>query len=156
MRNLRRSALVAASPQRMFDLIDDIERYPDFVPGCSGARVLERTSALVRAELTVGSGLMKASFTTCNRLHPPHLIELQLESGPLRSLEGRWTLTPVAAGEVSGCRVELDLSFELQGGLAALALGPAMEKLATSLVDAFVARARQLDAPAAPAGQAAG
>jgi ribosome-associated toxin RatA of RatAB toxin-antitoxin module len=156
MRNLRRSALVAASPQRMFDLINDIERYPDFVPGCGGARVLERTGALVRAELTVGSGLMKTSFTTSNRLYPPHLIEMQLESGPFRSLDGRWRLTPLAAGEVSGCRVDLDLSFELQGGLAALALGPAMEKLATSLVDAFVARARQLEALSVPAVRAAG
>lgn len=156
MRNLCRSALVAASPQRMFDLINDIERYPDFVPGCAGARVLERTAELIRAELTVGSGLMKTSFTTCNRLHPPHLIELKLESGPLRSLAGRWTLVPLAAGEVSGCRVELDLSFELQGGLAALALGPAIEKLATSLVDAFVARARLLESPDLPAARAAG
>jgi ribosome-associated toxin RatA of RatAB toxin-antitoxin module len=143
MRQIRRSALVAASPERMFELINDIERYPEFVPGCSAARVLERTPAMIHAELTVGSGLLKTTFATRNRLHPHHLIELHLESGALKSLNGSWTLTPLLAAGRIGCRVELDLSFEAKGGLAAMALGPVIEKLATSLVDAFVARARR-------------
>lgn len=127
----------------MFDLINDVEKYPQFVPGCSAARVLERTPEQLRAELTVGSGLMKTTFSTVNRLQPPGMIEMQLASGPLKSLHGRWILTPVAAGNVSGCRVELDLSFEPHGGLAALALGPVIERLASSLVDAFVERGRE-------------
>jgi ribosome-associated toxin RatA of RatAB toxin-antitoxin module len=146
MRHIRRSALVATSPQRMFDLINDIERYPEFVPGCSAARVLESTPGMVRAELTVGSGLMKSTFATINRLHPPDRIDLQLASGPLKSLHGHWILVPVAAGAVTGCRVQLDLTFEPHGGLAAMALGPVVEKLAGSLVDAFVARARSQSA----------
>jgi ribosome-associated toxin RatA of RatAB toxin-antitoxin module len=148
MRHIRRSALVAVGPQRMFDLINEVERYPEFVPGCGSARVLERSEDLVRAELTVGSGLMKTTFTTVNRLHPPALIEMQLAAGPLKSLSGRWMLTPVTAGAVEGCRVELDLAFEPHGGLASLALGSMAERLASSLVDAFVARARQESAAA--------
>ncbi len=143
MRHIRRSALVATSPQRMFELINDVERYPAFVPACTAARVLERSPEELHAELTVGAGLLKTTFSTRNRLHPPERIEMRLESGPLKSLNGRWTLTPVAAGSVQGCRVELDLTFEPQGGLAALALAPVIERLASSLVDAFVARARQ-------------
>lgn len=142
MRHIRRSALVPASPEHMFGLINEIERYPEFVPGCSAARVLERSPEQVRAELTVGSGLLKTTFATLNRLHPHHLIELTLESGPLKSLNGRWMLSPLNANGVTGCKVELDLSFEPHGGLAAMALGPVIEKLATSLVDAFVARAK--------------
>jgi ribosome-associated toxin RatA of RatAB toxin-antitoxin module len=148
MRHIHRSALVATSPQRMFDLINDIERYPQFVPGCSSARVLARTPESVHAELTVGSGLMKTTFSTVNRLHPPGLIEMQLDSGQLRSLAGRWVLTPVADGVVSGCRVELDLTFEPRGALAAMTLGGLVERLASSLVQAFVTRARQEGAPA--------
>src|SRR5690606_1565895 len=138
MRHIRRSALVATSPQRMFELINDIEHYPDFVPACTAARVLERSADELHAELTVGTGLLKTTFSTRNRLHPPERIDMQLESGPLKSLNGRWTLMPVAAGDVSGCRVELDLTFEPQGGLAAMALAPVVERLASSLVDAFV------------------
>jgi len=125
----------------MFDLIDDVESYPEFVPGCTGARVLERSAEQVRAELTVGSGMLKVTFSTRNLLHRPGLIEIQLDKGPLKSLHGRWRLTPVTAGAVAGCRVELDLTFEPHGALG-LALGPLIERLGTSLVDAFVARAR--------------
>jgi ribosome-associated toxin RatA of RatAB toxin-antitoxin module len=113
--------------------------------------VLERTPEKVHAQLTVGSGLMKTTFSTLNHLHPPGRIEMQLESGPLKSLGGRWTLTPVAAGAVAGCRVELDLAFEPHGNLAAMALGPVVERLASTLVQAFVARARQEAATRSPA-----
>lgn len=136
----------------MFELINDIEHYPDFVPACTAARVLERSADELHAELTVGAGLLKTTFSTRNRLHPPERIDMQLESGPLKSLNGRWTLMPVAAGDVSGCRVELDLTFEPQGGLAAMALAPVIERLASSLVDAFVARARQERAGRTTAG----
>jgi ribosome-associated toxin RatA of RatAB toxin-antitoxin module len=143
MRQIRRSALVAATPQRMFELINDVERYPEFVPGCAAAEVLERDDESLRARLTVGSGPLRTSFVTRNRLRVPHAIDMELDEGPLRSLSGKWRLTPVQAGDVEGCRVELDLTFELQGGLKGLALGPVIERMAGSLVDAFVARARQ-------------
>jgi ribosome-associated toxin RatA of RatAB toxin-antitoxin module len=142
MRQIRRSALVPVPRERMFELINDVERYPEFVPGCSAAEVLERGADSLRARLTVGSGLLRTAFVTRNRLQAPHAIEMELDEGPLRSLHGTWTLTPVASGDLTGCRVELDLSFEVQGGLAGMALGPVVERLAGSLVDAFVARAK--------------
>lgn len=147
MRQIRRSALVPATPERMFELINDVERYPEFVPGCAAASVLERGADTVRARLTVGHGALRTAFVTRNRLHPPHVIDMQLDEGPFRSLAGQWRLTPVEAGGLRGCRVELDLQFELQGGLTGLALGPVMERMASSLVDAFVARSRE---PATP------
>jgi ribosome-associated toxin RatA of RatAB toxin-antitoxin module len=154
MREIRRSALVPATTRRMFELINDVAAYPEFVPGCSAASVIEKTTAFLRARLTVGSGLLKTSFVTRNTLTPDSHIRMQLEEGPLRSLDGAWQLTPVMqpeSGMEIGCRVELHLTFELQGGIAGLAMGPALERMAGSLVDAFVARARQ---GTAAAGQA--
>lgn len=142
MRQVRRSVLVAASPQRMFELINDVESYPDFVPGCSAAQVLDRTGDTLRARLTVGSGPLRTSFVTRNRMQAPHIIDMELDEGPLRSLSGTWKLTPVGSGDVAGCRVDLDLAFEVESGLTGLALGPLIERMAGSLVDAFVARAR--------------
>jgi ribosome-associated toxin RatA of RatAB toxin-antitoxin module len=146
MRTLHRSALVAATPERMFELIDEDERYPEFVPGCVGARVISRSEDCTQARLEVGSGPLRMAFTTRNTLHPPHSITMDLiEGGPLKSLHGVWQLTQVTApegGQVLGCRVELTLSFELAGGLAGLALGPLIERTAGSLVDAFASRAR--------------
>jgi ribosome-associated toxin RatA of RatAB toxin-antitoxin module len=144
MREIRRSALVPVTPQRMFELINDVERYPQFVPGCHAAEVLERQGDLLRARLTVGSGALHTSFVTRNRLEPDRYIQMDLEEGPFRSLTGRWTLTPVEAGsDLAGCSVELVLRFEMKSGLTGLALGPLVERMAASLVDAFVVRARQ-------------
>jgi ribosome-associated toxin RatA of RatAB toxin-antitoxin module len=146
MREIRRSALVPATTRRMFELINDVESYPGFVPGCSAATVIERSPELVRARLTVGSGALRTSFVTRNSLTADSSIHMELEEGPFRTLDGLWTLTPVAApGSAApiGCRVELQLRFELKGGLANLAMGPVIERMAGSLVDAFVARARE-------------
>jgi ribosome-associated toxin RatA of RatAB toxin-antitoxin module len=155
MREIRRSALVPATTRRMFELINDVAAYPRFVPGCSEAAVLEKTPAMLRARLTVGSGLLRTSFVTRNMLTPDSLIRMELEEGPLRSLEGAWQLTPLvqpASGAEIGCKVELHLCFELQGGIAGLAMGPILERTATSLVDAFVAQARREQEAAAGDG----
>jgi ribosome-associated toxin RatA of RatAB toxin-antitoxin module len=144
MRQIRRSALVPATPQRLFALINDVARYPEFVPGCSEAVVLEQSDEALRARLTVGSGLMRTSFVTRNRLTTNQRIDMELDEGPLRSLQGAWTLTPVqdsGTGALLGCRVDLHLQFELHGGLKGLAMGPLIERMAGSLVDAFVKRA---------------
>ncbi|MGC4027698.1 MAG: type II toxin-antitoxin system RatA family toxin [Steroidobacteraceae bacterium] len=147
MRNVKRSALVAAAPQKVFEMINDVERYPEFVPGCSAAEVLSRRPGEIVARLAVGKGPLSTAFTTRNRLEPDRRVTMELVEGPFKSLEGVWTLTPLGqeggAAPVAGCRVELDLSFQPAGGLAGLALAPLIERMAGSLVDAFVQRARQ-------------
>lgn len=137
----------------MFELINDIDRYPEFVPGCQASSVLERAEGMQRARLTVGSGAVRTSFVTRNQLVPHSSVRMDLEEGPFRSLTGEWTLAPVAMGQgEEGCSVQLVLRFELQRGLAGLAMGPLIERMAGSLVDAFVARARQGVAAGAGAG----
>jgi len=152
MRQVRRSALVAATPERMLELINEVERYPDFVPGCIAADVLSRTPTEIQARLTVGRGPLRTVFTTRNRLEPG-LVRMELVEGPFKSLQGLWTLTPViepGSDKIVGCRVSLALDFEPRSGLAGLAIGPLVEQTASSLVDAFVARARNPKAGAAP------
>ncbi len=140
----------------MFALINDVERYPEFVPGCQAASVLERAEGMQRARLTVGSGSLRTSFVTRNLLVPDRSVRMDLEEGPFRSLVGEWTLEPLPAaqGGEAGCSVQLVLRFEVQRGLAGLAMGPLIERMAGSLVDAFVSRARQ--GAGAGAGAAAG
>jgi ribosome-associated toxin RatA of RatAB toxin-antitoxin module len=145
MRQVRRSALVAATPERMFELINEVERYPEFVPGCAAATVLSRTPSEIHARLTVGRGPLRTAFTTRNHLIAHRQVRMELVEGPFRSLQGLWTLAPVTrpgTAEVVGCRVSLELDFEPNSGLAGLALGPLIEQTVNSLVDAFVSRAR--------------
>ncbi|HEV7607725.1 MAG TPA: type II toxin-antitoxin system RatA family toxin [Steroidobacteraceae bacterium] len=139
MREVKRSALIAESPARMYALINDIERYPEFVPWCVAARVDSRKESEVVATLNIKRGPLRAEFTTRNVLEPGKRVLMQFVSGPFRVLEGLWTLTPL--GEV-GCRVELEMRFEFANRLAGTLFESLFEDTAASLVDAFVKRAR--------------
>jgi ribosome-associated toxin RatA of RatAB toxin-antitoxin module len=143
MRDVTRSALVSETPQRMFDLINDVPSYPQFVPWCTHAAVETRSEREIVATLVVKRGPLKLDFTTRNTLVPPSRIDMRLERGPFRKLEGHWSLTPV--GE-EGCRVSLQLSYEFSTRLPGALFDPLFEQTAASLVDAFVTRARALRA----------
>lgn len=124
----------------MYALINDIERYPLFVPGCTAARVESRKVNEMVATLNIKRGPLRAEFTTRNLLEPDKRVLMQFVSGPFRVLEGLWTLTPL--GEL-GCRVELEMRFEFSNRLAATLFESLFEDTAASLVDAFVKRARE-------------
>jgi ribosome-associated toxin RatA of RatAB toxin-antitoxin module/putative ubiquitin-RnfH superfamily antitoxin RatB of RatAB toxin-antitoxin module len=109
MREVMRSALVGHSAERLYALINDVERYPEFLPWCVRAVVESRTDTEVVATLAISRGPLRTEFTTRNQLTPGREISMNLERGPFTSLTGAWTLTPI--GE-SGCRVTLALRFE--------------------------------------------
>ncbi len=139
MREVKRSALVGRPPGEMYALINDIESYPQFLPWCTHARIESRTEAEIVATLGVRHGALHGEFTTRNMLEPAHRIRMQLLSGPLRTLEGEWRLTPV---DTHGCRVELSLRFAFKNPLSTLLFEPRFAATVASLLDAFVARAR--------------
>jgi len=143
MREVKRSALIAESPARMYALVNDIERYPEFVPWCTAARVDARKDGEVVATLTIKRGPVKSEFTTRNLLEPDKRVLMQFVSGPFRVLEGLWTFT--ALGDL-GCRVELEMRFEFANRLTNALFAPLFEDTAASLVDAFVKRARETKA----------
>jgi ribosome-associated toxin RatA of RatAB toxin-antitoxin module len=140
MREVKRSALIAESPARMYALINDIERYPEFVPGCTSARIESQKPGEMVATLTIKKGPLRTGFTTRNLLEPDKRVLMQFVSGPFRVLEGLWTLTPL--GDL-GCRVELEMRFEFANRAAGTLFEPLFEGTAGSLVDAFVKRARE-------------
>lgn len=139
MRQVERSAIVPFSPEQMFALVEDIERYPQFVPWVSSARLLERTPAQVIGRLEMHRAGMRETFTTRNVLKPPHQMDLTLVDGPFKTLEGRWTFTPIAD---RGTRIGLSIRFEFNNPMLSLLLSKSFEKNCGELVDAFVARAR--------------
>ncbi|HTX25101.1 MAG TPA: type II toxin-antitoxin system RatA family toxin [Steroidobacteraceae bacterium] len=139
MREVKRAATVAQPPSRLYELINDIERYPQFVPGCTHARVEARSGNEIVATLGVRRGPLRAQFTTRNELDPDRRIHMTLVRGPFRMLEGEWTLTPVGPG---ACRIELAVRFAFANRLSAMLFEPLFQETAESLVDAFVARAQ--------------
>lgn len=140
MREIKRSALVAQPPARLFALISDVERYPEFVPGCTHARIESRSAHEVIATLGVRRGALRAEFTTRNELEPDRRVTMHLVRGPFRMLKGEWLLTPIAD---EGCRVDLTMRFAISNPVSAVIFEPLFAQAVGSLVDAFVARARK-------------
>ena len=141
MRDVRRSALLPYSAPEVYALVADVERYPEFLPWCTGARILQRSDEEVTVTLGLSSGIARASFTTRNRLEPHRAVTMSLVDGPFDHLEGRWDFTPIAA---AGTRADLQVRFSTHGLVGAIALGPAFEGVCNRLVDAFARRARQV------------
>ncbi|MCS2608214.1 type II toxin-antitoxin system RatA family toxin [Halomonas dongshanensis] len=141
MPTVNRSALVRHTPQQMFDLVNDFERYPDFLPGCRRTRLIERDEHHLIGELTLGRAGVEQTVTTRNDLYAPERIDLSLVKGPFKRLQGRWHFIPMGEG---ACRVSLDMEFEFSSRLLGLAFGKLFSQVAGQLVDAFVKRADQL------------
>ncbi len=139
--HIERSALVPFSAERMFALVNDIERYPEFIPGCAGAEVLDRGDGWLEARLDLARLGMRQSFSTRNTLEPPTRMSLSLLDGPFKTLEGAWQFDVL---NEQACKVSFTLTFEVANRLMAIALPKLMQQVASEQVDAVCARAREL------------
>lgn len=139
MRQVNRTALVSHTPAQMFALVDDIERYPEFVPWVTEASVIERRDGEVMARLEMERAGVREKFTTRNVLQAPHRIDLHLVDGPFKLLEGQWTFDAI---QNRGTKVGLLIRFEFANPVTALLLSRSFEKSCSQLIDAFTQRAR--------------
>ena len=141
MQIVERSALVTYTAAQMFALVNDVARYPEFLPWCVGARV-EEVSAVERvAALKVARGVLKTEFTTRNTLEQDARIHMQLMHGPFRDLTGEWRFEPIGT---RGSRVYFRMEFEFKNRLSAAAFNAVFESLCGTIVDAFVQRAQTI------------
>lgn len=138
---VRRSVLVPYSAESMFDLIERAELYPEFLPWCTGATILERSDDWVAARLDFSYLKLRFGFQTRNPKRRPEWLHVRLVEGPFRHFEGDWRLTPLGG---IGCKVEFDLSYEISTGLLDQVALPAVELVSRSMIDAFVRRAERI------------
>ena len=141
MSRITRTALVPYSAVQMYELVRDVESYSEFLPGCVGSAVLRHEAELVEASLELSKGGITQCFTTRNQLVPGESIEMQLLEGPFKFLHGIWTFKPLGD---EGCKVSLDLNFEMSNALFQMTLGAVFEQMTGSMVDAFSQRAKQI------------
>lgn len=141
MTRIDRSALVMFSAQQMYDLVNDIESYPQFMHGCQNAKVLSRSDSEVVGELTLGKAGIQHSFTTRNTLKPGEEMTMHLVEGPFKKFGASWRFQPL--GE-NACKVTLEMDFDVAGGLVGYALEKLFNHSANTLVDSVVSRAKQI------------
>jgi ribosome-associated toxin RatA of RatAB toxin-antitoxin module len=140
MPTVRKSAIVPHACAEMFDLVDDCERYPEFLPWCRAGEVLEPGSRTEVARLEIDYRGLRTRIATRNRKERPRRLALTLVEGPFRSFSGEWTFHALGA---EGCRVELTLDYALGPGLQGV-LAPVFGHIAETLVERFVQRANEL------------
>lgn len=138
---VEKSVLIERSAQQMFDLVEDIESYPQFLPWCSATRVDFRDARRTVATLHINFHSVKAHFTTENEKDNPAWMTLRLVDGPFRRLEGLWRFKALAE---NACKVEFQLSYEFSNRLFEKIIGPVFSQIANTFVEAFVKRAQQV------------
>ena len=146
MQRVIKSAIVPYSPEQMFALVDAFDTYPEFVPHCQKATVINRTDTEVVGELTIAKGPISQRFTTRNRLQCPESITLSLVKGPFKDLKGSWRFEAVnsAASNEPSCKITLQLEFDFAYFLLKKAFGPIFASLANQMVNAFSQRAKKI------------
>jgi ribosome-associated toxin RatA of RatAB toxin-antitoxin module len=138
---VKRSRIVPFTTEKMFNLVNDIEKYHEFLPYISKGIVHHRDDAEVQATLEILAGGVTKSFTTRNRLQVNKMIEIRLIDGPFRHLEGFWRFDEVP----EGCQISFDLEFEFANKMFSMFLGPIFEQIADKMVDSFCDRAMSYD-----------
>ncbi len=134
-------------PDQLFALVADIERYPEFLPWCVGARVRERRQNVIVADLLIGFRMVRERFTSRVTLSPPGRIDVAYAEGPFRYLDNHWIFEATPEG---GCRIDFFVDFEFRSRMLQKLIGVLFNEAVRRMVAAFEARAKQLyGAPAA-------
>ncbi|MDP9901773.1 type II toxin-antitoxin system RatA family toxin [Variovorax ginsengisoli] len=144
MKTVHKSVLIWYSAEEMYALVTDVARYPEFLPWCDKSRVIEANDAGMTAEIGLSFGGIRQSFTTRNTHVQGRSVQLKLVNGPFSNLDGTWKFNPVGEEGERACRVELDLSYGFSNFALQALIGPVFDKIASSLVEAFVKRAEQV------------
>jgi ribosome-associated toxin RatA of RatAB toxin-antitoxin module len=144
MKTVSKSVLLWYSPAEMYALVTAIEDYPRFLPWCDQSRLLSADAAGVTAEVGIAIGGIRQTFTTRNLLTPDSQVSMSLVSGPFSRLDGEWNFLPVGDGSQRACRVELKLNYGFTNATLSRLIGPVFDKIAGSMVEAFVKRAGQV------------
>ena len=141
MPEVSKTVIVAFLPEQIYRLVDEVERYPEFLPWCTGSMVLSRDANVTRATLQVGFRGLKQRFSTENHSTPPHEITLKLIDGPFRALDGRWRFNDLGG---KGCKIEFSLAWEFSSRVLGALVGPVFSHIADTMVEAFVKRAERI------------
>jgi ribosome-associated toxin RatA of RatAB toxin-antitoxin module len=144
MKTVKKSVLIWYSPQEMYVLVTEVEHYPKFLPWCDRARIVTSDAHGMTAEVGISFSGIRQTFTTRNEHVPGQQVAMTLVNGPFSRLDGEWNFLPIGDGTQRACKVELTLNYGFDNATLGKLVGPVFDKIASSMVDAFVKRAAQV------------
>ncbi len=139
MKKITRSALLPFPPKTVYDLVNDVDAYPEFLPWCGGARVVESSENEMVASVTIAKAGIKQAFTTRNKLRPYTSVDMELVDGPFSHLAGGWEFKEL---DERACKITFNIEFEVSNRLLNAAIGAIFEQIASSMVQSFCERAK--------------
>lgn len=144
MKTVHKSVLIWYSPQEMYELVTDVARYPEFLPWCDHAAVVQTHADGMTAEVGIAFGGIRQTFTTRNTHVTGQEVGMALVNGPFSQLDGRWAFHTLGDGSQRASKVELVLRYGFSNAALAKLVGPVFDRIAGSRVDAFVKRAQDV------------
>jgi ribosome-associated toxin RatA of RatAB toxin-antitoxin module len=144
MKTVNKSVLIWYSAPEMFTLVTDVDRYPEFLPWCDKAAVISRDETGMEAQVGIAFGGIRHTFTTRNDHVPDREVRMRLVKGPFSKLDGQWKFVPLGDGQERACKVQLELHYGFDNVALGKLIAPVFDRIAASLVDAFVKRAEQV------------
>ena len=150
MKHVKRSVLLWYTPREMYELVVDIEAYPEFLPWCERVEVVEQHQDGMTARLTLHKSGLRHAFTTRNRHQDGSQVRVELVDGPFSELEGTWLFAPVGRGgaarnaDANACRIDFDLRYAFANLALEALVSPVFDRIANTMVDSFVHRRRPM------------
>jgi ribosome-associated toxin RatA of RatAB toxin-antitoxin module len=147
MKHVKKSVLIWYSPMEMYQLVTGVPDYPQFLPWCERAEVIEQHPGGMTARLHLAYAGVHHAFTTRNEHVPGEQVIVQLVDGPFSVLDGTWHFHPIAmpSGEgASACRIEFDLRYAFSSRALEAVVSPVFDRVANTFVDSFVKRAEKV------------
>lgn len=141
MPNINKSALVPYSASQMYALVNDVDEYQSFLPGCRQSSVLSHSDNHMDAKMVLVKAGIEQVLVTSNTLIPDRSIQMQLSQGPFKSLSGGWEFTPLSD---EACKIELSLNFVFSSKLVDMAFGKVFRTVTNNMVKAFTDRAKEV------------
>ncbi len=141
MANVEKIVLVPHTALEMFLLVDDVNKYQEFLPWCGGVDMIEQNVDTTIATIHIDYHGLKQSFTTENKKTQPHLMTMQLKKGPFKKFEGLWKFTEL---NDEACKIEFKLNYEFSSAILEKIIAPVFSYITTTFVDHFVTRAEQI------------
>lgn len=140
MVSIKKSALVLYSREEMFNLVDSVEDYPDFLPWCGGTEVLTKTNKVTKASIKINYRGVKQTFTTENNKNAPEKMIIKLINGPFKELSGEWRFLEL---DKDACRIELELHYQFSNIILEKLISPVFNIIANTFIDNFVKEANR-------------
>ncbi len=141
MAQVKKSMLVSHPAETMFQLVDAVEKYPEFLPWCGGTEIVERSDVVTQAVIKIDYHGIKQSFTTRNRKDGHEWMHIEMVHGPFKHMVGHWYFKPLSA---EACKIEFNLEYEFSNHLLEKLVGPVFHYIANTFVEAFLQRADDL------------